>query len=104
VKIRFKEKESMKVINIVNELIWYDESATLAFPFAATAVPALEGEESASGEDPCDREVGDAGTCCVGASPLSARVDVSSGDNVRLPVIVEPVMGIGSVIRVWLDA
>jgi len=103
VKIRFKEKDSTKVIRIVNELIWYDESATLAFPLAASVVPALA-EESASGEDACDREVGDAGTCCVGASPLSGRVDVKSGDDVRPPVMVEPVMGIGSVIRGGLDS
>jgi len=71
----------------------------VVFPFAAAAVPALA-EGGASGEDPSDSEVGDAGTCCVGFCPPSGSDDVSSGDNVRLPVMVEPVMGIGSVIRV----
>jgi len=97
VKIRFKRNESMKVIKIVKGLIGYDESPTLAFPFADSALPALE-EERAS--DPCDSEVGDAGTCCVGASAPSGTGDVGSGNNVRSPVMVEPVMGIGSVIRV----
>jgi len=96
VKIRFRENESTKVIMILVEaLIWYNESATLAFPFTACVVPA-SAEERASGEDPCVSEVGDAGTCCVTTPALSSG-------SVRDPVIVDPVIGIGSVIRVGLD-
>jgi len=97
VKTRFKVKERTKVIMIVDALSWYNESPSLAFPFAASVVPALAAE-SASGEAPSDSEVSDSGTCCVTASPLPGS-DVGSGDNVRDPVIVVPVMGIGSVIR-----